>query len=805
MTRQARDIVVTGRVQGVGYRPFVFVTAQELGLTGTVLNGSGKVLIHAEGTTAALDRLEHALVHAAPPLARPRLASSETVDCTGATQFEILASDAATEAEIHVPPDLFTCDDCLAELTDPAQRRFGYPFINCTQCGPRYTIITAMPYDRPNTSMADFPLCDDCRAEYLSPADRRFHAQPLACPVCGPQLQFVPADRRAAVGAGLHSGPEREPSQTTSAPTDMRCRTEPCSGSDVNHPGHASALRQAVTAINDGKVVAIKGVGGYHLVCDAASDAAVQRLRARKQRPHKPLAVMFPLRGADGLDAVREQLDLDELAAAALSDPARPIVLARKGRGFDLSPAVAPGLAELGAFLPYSPLHHELLAVFGRPLVATSGNISGEPVITDNAQADQRLGAIVDAFLHHDRPIVRPADDPVLRPMAGAARAIRLGRGIAPLERELPRPLPYPLLATGGHMKVTVALAWARRVVVSPHIGDLDSPRSNEIFKNIINELQNLYNVKSHAIVCDLHPGYSSTRWAMRQGVETLRVQHHAAHASALAGEHPDVDDWLVFAWDGVGYGSDGTLWGGEALAGRPGQWRRRGSFRPFQLVGGDKAGREPWRSAAALLWERGLDLPAGLFEGRTAACSGIPAAGPEQGSFLQVAHEAWRKRINTFETTAVGRLFDAAAALILGRSMASFEGQGPMELEHAAASGGEAIALPLEADADGLLRSDWAPLLDPLTDTGIAQSERAALFHESLAQAVVDQALEIRKQFAFEAVGLSGGVFQNRRLTESVIARLGAAGIDARLHRELPANDGGLCFGQVIEAMALL
>ena len=768
MSTEARRIVVTGRVQGVGYRPFVYVRAHELGLTGSVLNGSGKVFVYAEGSVESLDHLEDALVHSAPPLALPVLASSEVVDAVGAADFEILASDSSAQAEIHVPPDLYTCDDCLAELTGPQERRFGYPFINCTQCGPRYTIITAMPYDRPNTSMAGFPLCDDCLAEYQSPRDRRFHAQPLACPVCGPQLEFVGAGNTSV---GSVSGSD--------------------SAGDSNE-----ALEQTIKALNAGQIVAIKGVGGYHLVCDAASDTAVQLLRQRKHRPAKPLAVMFPVQGRDGLNTVRQQLDLDELTARAIVDPARPIVLARKHKNFSLSASLAPGLSELGVFLPYSPLHHQLLQRYGKPIVATSGNISGEPVITDNQEAQQRLAGVADAFLHHNRPIVRPADDPVIRPMAGAARSIRLGRGLAPLERVLPKKLPRALLATGGHMKVTVALAWDDRVVVSPHIGELDSPRSNDIFRNIIKDIQSLYDVDTQNIVCDLHPGYSSSRWAEQQGLSVLRVQHHAAHASSLAGEHPDIDDWLVFTWDGVGYGSDGTLWGGEALAGRPGNWDRAASFRPFKLVGGDKAGREPWRSAAALMWAEGKSL---MDESSTGnAPAGIDAAA------FGLAQQGWERGINVFESSAAGRLFDAAAALVLGRNMASFEGQGPMELEHIAASGCDPVSLPLEADSHGLLRSDWAPLLGVLADAGVSTQTRAGIFHESMAQALVDQALEVRKTRAYEAVGLSGGVFQNRRLTERVVERLQAKGIEVRLHREIPANDGGLSFGQVIEALAV-
>jgi hydrogenase maturation protein HypF len=815
---EARNIVVTGRVQGVGYRPFVYVTAHELGLAGTVLNGSGKVFIHAEGPSAGLDRLEQALIESAPPLARPRLASSEAVEPTGASDFKILASDAAGEAEIHVPPDLFTCNDCLAELTGADERRYGYPFINCTQCGPRYTIITAMPYDRPNTSMADFPLCDACRREYESPLDRRFHAQPLACPECGPKLEFTacghPADGEDDEFVGGRSAGDLRP---TGRPQSALPKQD--------HP-QQDGLLHTVAALDAGHIIAIKGVGGYHLMCDAANDRAVCRLRERKRRPHKPLAVMFPPRGSDGLDALREHLKLDETTAAAIVDPARPIVLARKADPFELSGELAPGLGELGVFLPYSPLHHRLLASFGRPLVATSGNISGEPVITDERQAERRLAGIVDGFLHHDRPIVRPADDSVVRPMAGRARPLRLGRGLAPLERELPQRLPRPILATGGHMKVTVALAWDRRIVISPHIGDLDSPRSNEVFSQVINDLQKLYSVDCQAIACDLHPRYASSRWAGEQGLPLIRVQHHAAHASALAAEHPDVNDWLVFTWDGVGYGSDGSLWGGEALCGRPGAWRRRASFRPFRLVGGDRAGREPWRSAAALLWAEGLDLgkhlsppPTGHLNRESDNCRRplggdsfpqVAPKGPPTGDYfageaLHLAHQAWKTGTNTFETSAVGRLFDAAAALVLGRHHASFEGQGPMELEHAAQDGCEAMALPIAPDTDGILRIDWAPLPSVLTDANRSVAERAGIFHETMARAVLDQALAIRSQRHYDAVGLSGGVFQNRRLTERVAVLLGEAGIDVRLHEEVPANDGGLCFGQAVEAAAIL
>jgi hydrogenase maturation protein HypF len=543
-----------------------------------------------------------------------------------------------------------------------------------------------------------------------------------------------------------------------------------------------------VKALHAGQIVAVKGVGGYHLICDAANDTAVQRLRRRKHRPDKPLALMFPARGKDGLEVIREHLDLSEVAAQAILDPARPIVLTRKRAQSNLSCFLAPGLGELGVFLPYSPLHHLLLRTFGGPVVATSGNISGEPVITDNQEAQRRLIRVADAFLHHNRPIVRPADDPVMRVIEGKARVIRLGRGIAPLEQDLMMTMKVPTLAVGGHMKVTVALAWEGRVVISPHIGDLDSPRSIKVFQNVIEDLQNLYDIKARQVICDLHPGYASSRWARdyckTRGIPLRQVQHHAAHASALAGEHSDVERWLVFAWDGVGHGSDGSLWGGEALVGKPGDWNRVASFRTFSLVGGEKAGREPWRSAAALMWAEGR-----LWQ---------PAV---QGAGL--ARLAWEKNINVFETSSVGRLFDAAASLVLGRDKSSFEGQGPMELEQMGHGGTviEPVLLPLATNSDGILRTDWAPLLPVLSDSKMAPADRAGIFHQSMARALVDQALAARKRFRFDAVGLSGGVFQNQLLTELVIAKLEALGIVVRLHQAVPANDGGLCFGQVIEA----
>jgi hydrogenase maturation protein HypF len=734
--RAAQHITISGRVQGVGFRPFVYRLAHQHGITGWVRNDNGAVVIHAEGNPRQLQDFSDALLNEAPPLSAPGPLAVAACDLEHAEAFAILDSNSACAADIHLPPDGFVCADCLAELHDPANRRHRYPFINCTQCGPRYTLITALPYDRPNTAMRNFTLCPDCQREYENPLDRRFHAEPIACPVCGPHLQFVAGDGRLE--------------------------------------GDEVALAAAVTALRAGRIVAVKGVGGYHLMCDAKNDAAVASLRARKPRPAKPLAVMF--RDPEALHrAVHTTAELDSF----LASPERPIVLLRKRADSTLSDSIAPGLGEIGCLLPYSPVHDLLLNDFDGPLVATSGNLSGEPVLTDNAEAQTRLAHIADAFLHHDRPIVRPADDPVYRMIAGQARPLRLGRGSAPLEFELPAPLAEPVLALGSHMKNTLCLAWGTRAVVSPHIGELDTARSLDTLARVAADLQRLYQVNATQLIVDHHPGYGYRRYARDSGLPLAEIWHHHAHASALAWEFPDVDERIVFTWDGVGLGSDGSLWGGEAFTGTPGRWQRAASFRPFRLPGGDKAGREPWRAAAALLWETGQSAP----------------FAPEP------LHQAWSQGLNSPTSSAVGRLFDAAAALCGICTHASFEGEGPMRLEaEASSASGHVIELPLQRDASGLWRTDWAPLLPMLGDNAVPVAERASSFHLSLAQALVEQARQLRAQTGIQSVGLTGGVFQNRVLAEASVSRLEAAGFNVRLSRRVPVNDAGLSFGQVIE-----
>jgi hydrogenase maturation protein HypF len=750
--QQARKITLSGIVQGVGFRPFIYRHAQTHCLQGWVLNSSGRVEIHVQGDRQNLEEFAVTLINSAPSLSRPVIESVTETGCLDTHKFLILPSLADADADIHLPADLFTCDDCLRELNDPQNRRYRYPFINCTQCGPRYTLIEALPYDRPNTSMSGFPLCESCNAEYTDPGDRRYHAEPVACALCGPSLTYNETGK-------------------------------------VSVTGNEASLHAVLKALTAGKVLAIKGIGGYHLVCDARNDAAVNHLRKTKPRPHKPLAVMFPAPPGDSLVKIRRYLLPNDVEEQLLESAARPIVLVQKKPNNGLSAFIAPGLNEVGAMLPYSPLHHTLLNDFGSPLVASSANISGEPVLTENKDIEQRLSHVADAFLHHDRPIVRPADDPVIRVINHQPALIRQGRGLAPVEIELPFELESPVLAVGAHMKNTIALAWANRAVVSPHIGEMDSPRSLQTFEQCICDLQNLYQVKAERIVCDAHPTYTPSRWAHRQSLPVFDVFHHHAHAGAAYIEalqkNENLGDMLVFTWDGVGLGPDNTLWGGDALLGSPGQWQRVASFRPFKLPGGERAGREPWRSAAAICWETSQVCP--LDE----------ASDP-------LLYRFWQQGINAPQTSAAGRLFDAASALCGVCSTTSFEGQGPMQLEALAAGHGEieeseVTMLPL-AKTGNVLIADWAPLIPMLMDTSSSKPERAARFHLSMAHTLLAQAKQVRENTGIKTIGLAGGVFQNRVLTEKCIALLNSDGFEVTLPLLMPVNDAAISFGQIVE-----
>ena len=750
----ARKIVLSGQVQGVGFRPFIYRLAAKCNLTGWVRNCVGVVEIHVQGNTQDLVDFVSKIISDKPAIAKPVLESDELTDLGDFEGFEILQSQTQGDARISVPTDLFLCDDCLSELNYPQDRRYRYPFINCTQCGPRYTLIRQLPYDRPNTTMADFELCPSCLAEYEDPDNRRFHAEPVACPACGPSLVFK--DNSSDV--------------------------------DRTDENTVSALSRAVEAFHQGKVVAVKGIGGYHLMCDATNTEAVSRLRANKTRPDKPLAVMFPAPVDYPFKVAESFVSLTEEDKAFLLRPERPILLVAKSKSSALSEQVAPRLNEVGMMLAYSPLHHLLLNDFGRPLVATSANISGEPVLTDSQDIEKRLSHVADAYLHHNRLIERPADDPVYRTIANKPRPVRTGRGSAPIELLLPFELQHPVLAVGAHMKNTITLAWGNRAVVSPHIGEMDTVRSLEVFENTVHDLQKLYGVEAEKIICDAHSGYTTTRWANKQNIPVEKVYHHRAHASASYYECQSMmthdEPVLAFTWDGVGYGEDGTLWGGETFFGMPGEWQHVASMKKFNLPGADKAGREPWRSAAAMCWEIGEP-----YEGI-----------PEKNTILK---QAWQQKINAPQSTSVGRLFDAAAALTGVCTMASFEGQGPMEFEALCERQPDTIGNIVEFKLsyyNNLLIYNWKSLLISMKDSTLSVGERASLFHSSLAQVILKQAKIFREKHGVSTVTFSGGVFQNRVLSEHAITLLSANGFKVCLPELIPVNDAGISFGQVME-----
>lgn len=756
-TRRARLAVhAWGVVQGVGFRPFVHRLAGELGLAGWVRNDLDGLAVEAEGPPEALSSFLTRLTAEAPTGAILYALDHRWLDPVGATGFEIRASeapgDAAGAARAWVLPDLGTCPACRAEIFDPANRRAGHPFSNCTHCGPRYSILRELPYDRPNTAMAGFEMCPACRAEYEDPADRRFHAQPNACPDCGPHLGFEP-------------------------PQDAECR---CDGAVID---------MAVAALRRGRIVALKGLGGYQLLVDAGDAAAVARLRDRKRRPTKPFAVMLP-----DLVAVRRLVDVDETASMLLVSGQAPILLlTRTGAGRrEIAESVAPGTDQLGVFLPYTPLHHLLLARLGRPLVATSANPTGEPMVVDEVTARERLGEIADAFVHHDRPVERPVDDSVgqlIRGPDGAERLqlLRRARGYAPLPVLAPRDLP-PLLALGGHLNVTVGISREREVILSQHLGDMETPAARSLLAETVDKLPRLFRVTPERVVCDLHPDYHTTMLAGAMGLPVTRVQHHHAHLAAAQLEHELDGPVLALTWDGTGYGVDGTVWGGEVLLGDAASFTRVGTLVPFRLPGGERAAKEPWRTA--------LSLVSAAFEGEVppdlALVRGIP------DGLVAGTRELLSSGIAMPVTTSVGRLFDGVAAILGLAFRNTHQAEAPQQLEFAARRAAREVALPLPlTEVEEILRLDWRPLIRALT-VAVARGEDvaalAAGFHGALARAAAELATHVGE----ERVVLTGGVFANRTLTESLLARLETRGLRGYAHHQLPPTDGSLAAGQL-------
>jgi hydrogenase maturation protein HypF len=751
-TQRAR-FVVRGAVQGVGFRPFVYRLASELGITGWVSNTGQGVIIEAECDRPALDAFVGRLHNDRPP--RSVIVSLECtwLDPAGYTRFDILTSAAYDEPSAFVLPDLATCPECLRELFDPANRRFRYPFINCTNCGPRFSIIEHLPYDRERTSMKAFAMCPSCRREYEDPGDRRFHAQPNACPSCGPALALWDPS-----GAELVRDDE--------------------------------ALRRAAAAVTGGAIVGVKGVGGFLLVADAGADDAVLALRARKRREEKPFALLFP-----GLAQVECECEVSPLEARALTSIESPIVLLRRRRDARSSVvrSVAPHNPYLGVMLPSSPLHHLLMREIGRPVVATSGNLTDEPICIDEHEAIARLHGIADLLLVHDRPIVRPVDDSVVQVGLGREMLLRRARGYAPLPVLLQEPAP-PVLAVGAHLKNTVGITAGRSVFISQHIGDLETAEAANAFERAIAAFRDLYRVEPVQAAADLHPGYLSTRYAGRLGVPVVHVQHHFAHVAACMAENDLDDPVLGVAWDGTGYGPDGTIWGGEFLVPRDGSFDRVATLRAFRLPGSERAIREPRRSAIGLLHEL---LGEGLF-----GCSDLAPVAAFDEAERRVIAQMLDRQVNSPVTTSVGRLFDAAASLCGICHETSFEGQAAMALEFAVDGCADGrYSFPVTDDpASPLLVLDWGPAIEALIHDvrrGVPLGAIAFRFHDGLAAAVVDVATRV----GLPRVVLTGGCFQNRVLLEGVVGQLEEHGLRAYWHQRVPTNDGGIALGQAAVA----
>jgi hydrogenase maturation protein HypF len=727
----------------VGFRPFAWRLARELCVRGWARNGAAGLVVEAEAEAQTLREFARRLVNERPAGAHVAAVEQTWLTATGAEGFSIVESRQGERKSAWILPDLAMCAKCREEIEDPAQRRAGYPFTNCTDCGPRFTIIRGIPYDRARTTMAGFPLCPDCRREYEDPGDRRFHAQPVACPACGPHLRLEDGGTIKALG-------ER-------------------------------ALEAGALAVEKGLVVALKGLGGFLLLCDARSAQAVARLRRRKARAEKPFALLFP-----SLDCVRASCEVSEVEAQWMTSPAAPIVLLRRRADAALvCGGVAPGSRWLGAMLPYAPLHHMLSRRLGFPLVATSGNASEEPIAYKDADARRRLTGIADVFLTHDRPIARHADDSIVRLCRGRQSVVRRARGLAPLPLTVKGPLSR-VLAVGAHLKSTVAIGWEDRLVVSQHLGDLGTATCRDAFEGAIRDLSALYEFEPEAVACDRHPDYASTRHARAMGLPVVRVQHHHAHVAAVMAEAGLEGPVLGVAFDGMGWGPDATVWGGEFLRVGPAGYARLAHLRTFPLPGGDAANREPRRAALGLLHAAGLDVERmrGQFDaGLWPALRDLPG----KPNFSPLSSSA-------------GRLFDAVASLIGLRQVNGFEGQAAIALEQAAEGYDDAEGYPLPVRTQAPLVLDWGPLIEALLldlDRGRAPGLMAARFHEGLARAVTRTA----GLAGLEQVVLCGGVFQNRRLTERAAALMEENGLIAITPQRLPANDGGISAGQAFVA----
>lgn len=749
---QRRRLTVTGRVQGVGFRPFVYRLALHYNLVGQVSNTTSGVTIDVQGGPTQVQSFRKQLEIQPPQQAAIEAVAVETLPVNDCREFSIADSTDGPAVSTTVTPDLAMCDDCRREVLDPTNLRYRYPFTNCTNCGPRYTIISELPYDREHTAMRQFSMCDTCRAEYNNPANRRFHAQPNACPECGPQLELIAPD-----------------------------------GSTMSR--RDDALEQAAWALRDGLIVALKGLGGFQLLVDARNDQAILRLRRRKVRPEKPLAVMYP-----SIDQIREHCRVSTMAETWLNSPVAPIVLLPLRSGQmdhpdHPAPSVSCGLGTLGVMVPYTPLHLLLLDDLGFPVVATSGNRSGDPICIDNDEALDCLGGIADLFLVHNRPIVRPIDDSVIRVVEDRIVVMRLARGLAPavVHSETGS---SSVLAAGGHMKSALAFADKGRLILSQHTGELDTPRSRRNYRSSIDDLGQLINITPAHVACDMHPDYFSTRYAATLGTP-VTVQHHLAHILTAIADHRLKEPVLGLAWDGTGLGEDNTIWGGEAFIVDAEAYERIVSMRQFALPGAEQAIHDPRRAAVGLLHA--------CFAGRYREHLPGHVSAVLSKQELTVLDSMLAHGVNSPMTSSIGRLFDAVAALLgIFVRKSTFEGQAAMLLEAAAAQSVDSHSLPFALTEEGLTRIDWAPTIDSLL-TALARgdypSDLARRFHSTLAEI----ALQIAKRSGLSTVVLSGGCFQNGLLLAMCSKRLRQEGLSVYWPETVPLNDGGLAVGQAL------
>jgi hydrogenase maturation protein HypF len=750
-----REIRVTGIVQGVGFRPYVFRLATERHLTGSISNTPAGVTIEIQGLIELVEDFTAQLPIEAPPLARIMGIAIHELPCNGDGEFRIVSSHTGEAVRTLISPDVAICDECLRELFDPADRRYLYPFINCTNCGPRFTIVRDIPYDRPRTSMAVFPMCQECRMEYENPRDRRFHAQPNACWKCGPLLELW----------------------------DSRAQKVEC----------PDPVTEAVARLRGGEIVAIKGLGGFHLAADATNSAAVELLRQRKRRVEKPFAVMV-----SDLKTAETFCEIEPQAKEALTSRQRPIVLLPKKPGIAIAGAVAPRQHDLGLFLPYTPVHYLLFAIGQFPaLVMTSGNLSEEPIAIDNREAATRLSGVANAYLVHNREILLRCDDSVVKPVAGRVRQFRRSRGYVPAPLELHKEVPS-ILAVGGELKNTICLTRGRNAFLSQHIGDLENAESLEFFHEAVEHLQRILQIHPDTIAHDLHPGYFSTKWALAQtGARLVGVQHHHAHIASCMAENAIEGKVIGFALDGTGYGADGAVWGGEALLASYASFERAGHFEYVPLPGGAAAIREPWRMGVSYL--------AHTF-GRDFLGLGIPFTDKIAQGKAEMMLRMMERRVNSPLTSSCGRLFDGVAAVIGIREAVNYEAQAAMEMESAALAAPEhagAYSFSLIRDGNSWqigVRALFEAIVNDLKKKTAVETI-CLRFHNGLVEILFRLAERLREEFSLHRICLSGGTFQNGYLLSTLLRKLEANGFEVFTHAAVPAGDGGLSLGQALVA----